>query len=311
MVQDPLERFTDLLAMLLHTYEPLTFEQIRWKLEETCLDPYLEGESGRRQFERDKADLRDRGIEVTTEYPEGLGGVAAYRIHSDDYYLPDLHLTAEEQVALNLAHAAVRLIGTDWIKTAGWKLGGLEIESTPRVAVAGLGALPGLAEAVSQRAAVRFTYKDRIREVDAWQLLFRERYWYLCGHDHDRDDHRFFRIDRIAPGPVEVAGPWARTPPEDYDAALELPDPWLMGDQPVTAHVAVDPVAEHRVRRELGDPEPAGATTQGWIIVPVEVAHRPSFRSWLLGHLDHVRIEGPPELRDEIVAWLESLAGTP
>jgi hypothetical protein len=43
-------------------------------------------------------------------------------------------------------------------------------------------------------------------------------------------------------------------------------------------------------------------------VLPVEVAHRQAFRSWLLGHLDHVRVERPADLRAEIVAWLEALA---
>lgn len=314
MAADRLERLTDLLAVLLHTYEPLTLEQIRQALEESSADPYPEGESGRRQFERDKALLREQGIEVTTEYPEGLGGgVAAYRIRPEDYELPGLGLTADEQVALNLAYAAVRVGGTDWTETAGWKLSATDldvsrIEPGPPMSLTGLDALPTLEEAVTQQQAVDFVHDSKDRTVDAWRLLFREHYWYLCGHYHQTDEHRFFRVDRIDPDSIEVAGPWSRTPPDGYDAAAELPEPRLMGDETVTATVAVDAVVKDRVSADLGHPEPVGTTADGWTVLPVEVAHRPSFRSWLLGHLDHVRLEGPADLRDEIVNWLQDLA---
>ena len=73
---DRLERLTDLLALLLHTNEPLTLEQIRERMAEGSIG-YEPGESGRRSFERDKSTLRDEGIEITVEYQEGEVGAAA------------------------------------------------------------------------------------------------------------------------------------------------------------------------------------------------------------------------------------------
>ena len=44
----------------------------------------------RRQFERDKETLRELGIPIRVETVDGFGAEQAYRIHPDDYYLPDL-----------------------------------------------------------------------------------------------------------------------------------------------------------------------------------------------------------------------------
>jgi proteasome accessory factor B len=34
-----------------------------------------------------------------------------------------------------------------------------------------------------------------------------------------------------------------------------------------------------------------------------------AFRSWLFGLGDHAEVLGPPEVRADIVAWLEHMAG--
>jgi predicted DNA-binding transcriptional regulator YafY len=39
------------------------------------------------------------------------------------------------------------------------------------------------------------------------------------------------------------------------------------------------------------------------------VVNRPAFRSWVLGLLDHAEVLEPAELRQEVVGWLEEIAG--
>ena len=46
----------------------------------------------------------------------------------------------------------------------------------------------------------------------------------------------------------------------------------------------------------------------GSVEVRFSVSNRVALRSWVLGLLDHAEVVGPPELRAEIVAWLESIA---
>jgi predicted DNA-binding transcriptional regulator YafY len=44
------------------------------------------------------------------------------------------------------------------------------------------------------------------------------------------------------------------------------------------------------------------------MIVEVTVNNRPAFRSFVLGFLEHAEILDPPDLRADIVEWLEAVA---
>ena len=114
---DRLERVTDLVLVLLDAHQPLTLDAIAHQVP-----GYPSEHTARRQaFERDKRTLRDGGIEVravSIDGPEQIG----YVIRPEDYYLPDLELSAEEQAALNLAVAGVHL-GEPSGRDALWRLG--------------------------------------------------------------------------------------------------------------------------------------------------------------------------------------------
>jgi predicted DNA-binding transcriptional regulator YafY len=45
----------------------------------------------------------------------------------------------------------------------------------------------------------------------------------------------------------------------------------------------------------------------GSVEVELEVTNRESFRSFVLIFLDHAEVLGPPELRQDIIAWLSEL----
>jgi len=45
------------------------------------------------------------------------------------------------------------------------------------------------------------------------------------------------------------------------------------------------------------------------LVVAVDVTNRAGFRTWLVTFLDRAEVLSPPELRAEIVTWLEDLAG--
>ena len=82
-----------------------------------------------------------------------------------------------------------------------------------------------LRDAMRARQQVRLTYQGRHddhprdRVVDPWQLDVTPDGWYLHGHDHDADDHRVFRLDRV--GSLEVlAAPVVHPPPD-----TTLPEP--------------------------------------------------------------------------------------
>jgi len=120
-VPDRLERLVNLTATLLETRRPLSLDELSERVE-----PRYPEELGsrRRQFERDKETLRELGIPIRVESVDGFGSEQAYRIHPDDYYLPELELTEAELAALHVAVTAVRLEG-DAGREGLAKLGGV------------------------------------------------------------------------------------------------------------------------------------------------------------------------------------------
>ena len=44
----------------------------------------------------------------------------------------------------------------------------------------------------------------------------------------------------------------------------------------------------------------------GSVTLEVEVTNRRAFRTFVLGLLEHAEIVSPPELRDDLVEWLEA-----
>ena len=47
----------------------------------------------------------------------------------------------------------------------------------------------------------------------------------------------------------------------------------------------------------------------GGIVVSLPVVNRAAFRSWVVDLLDHAEVLSPPELRVDMVAWLDAVAG--
>ena len=302
---DKVERLTNLLLVLLDAEVPLTLEHIVHTVEgyPTGHDAY------RLAFERDKRLLRDQGITVSVEPVPG-SDVLGYRIHPEDYYLPDMDLGAEEQQSLNLALAAVRL-DPQASREASWKLGTSDVVAgtvAPLAALPTAPALPVVHEAMRSHRAVRFVHRGTTRTLDPYGLLFRHGFWYAVGRDHDRDAVRSFRVDRIEGDVAVLDAPFER--PVGFDPAAALPeDPWMMGEgDAVVARVWVDAVHATLTESELGSGAVAERGADGSIVVHLPVVNADAFRSWVLGLLDHAEVLGPAELRAALVHWLEPLA---
>lgn len=302
---DRLERLTNLVANLLETRRALTLEEIV-----ELVPGYPDDKASyRRQFERDKDTLRGIGIPLTIEAVESLGPEHGYRIRPEDYYLPELDLTTEERAALHIAVTAVQLDGGD-SREALWKLGGVEGDAAP--ALASLPTVPSLAplfDAYRRRATVTFTHRGETRTVDPWGILFRRGHWYVVGYDHTREAPRSFRADRI--DDVSPGRSGAFEPPADVEpGSLLRDDPWSFGiEPPIEARLLVDQLAAASVISELGEEAVIERRADGSAIVRLAVTHRPAFRSFVLGFLDHAEILEPAELRSDMTAWLREIAG--
>lgn len=263
-------------------------------------------ESMRKQLHRDKDVLISQGVPLRMFERDNDW---LYEIRRSEYYLPQLGLDWEEQLAIELALAVVRLggLGPD---DALRKLGAeVDPTSIPLVALPTESVLPELTEARRLLATASFRYSGLDRTVDLWGVSFQNGHWYAVGWDEGRGDQRVFRVDRIE-GDVTIGPPGAVTVPEDFDPATAVPDqPLLPGDQPATAEVWVDALHAPAVVERLGAEADHDSRADGSVVVRFPVSHRGAFRSWLFGLLDHARVLGPPELRDDVVGWLQAMAG--
>lgn len=310
---DPLERLTNLLALLLETRTPLSLVQIADELA----GQYPDGETARRAaFERDKSMLRAEGVPIEMVTLTGdQAGQTGYWVDRRAYELGDLGLTAAELRALNAAVAAVRL-GTSWGEEALWKVGtGENSSARDRAgATAFLPSLPALApfyDAVARRCVVTFSYRDSRRSLEPYGLLGRQGNWYVFGRDIDRDDRRTFRVDRIE-GAVVLSDPDAFVRPDDIDVRAAFPSDskliGLEGDVAPEADVLIAPARAGLVERELGEEGIVERRADGSLLVRVPCANRLAFRAWVLGHLEHAEVMAPQSERDAMVEWLRSIA---
>lgn len=323
MADDRFERLANLVTYLLDAGEGgngASYADIV-----SAIPGYPEGEESRRRaFERDKKLLRDEDLPLVEQ--DGR-----YWIPPDEYYLPDLALTEDEQLALQLAVAAVP-VSTGEGGEAGAALqklslasgGGLDLGDGLAAAggplpVADLDEhplLPVLHGAIRRRATVTFSHRGTERTVEPVRLFFRGGNWYLFAFDRLRDAERNFRVDRIE-GDVAVG------PPASFDARASaaarstgeaMPhEPWLYGagadEEPEQARVRVDAVLAAKAVRGAGASASVERHDDGSVTLTMPVRHREAFRSWVLGMLDHAEVVGPPALRDDVVRWLRGLAG--
>ena len=300
---DRLERVTDLVLVLLHTAQPLTLDAIA-----NQVPGYPVEHAARRQaFERDKRLLRDEGIPVLTER---LGGHEqyGYRIDRDAFYLPDLALEPDEQVALHLAVAGVHL-GDPSGRDALLKLGASGLADVrPIASMVPSPALIELFEAVRTRATATFAYRGEERSVAPVGLRFRFGHWYLVAWDVDRTAVRTFRVDRIEGG-VGRGNAGGAQVPEGVDIERALPDePWQAdGEDAVGMRVRVDALEGPRVADEVGLDKVTVRHPDGSVEVSFAVSSFISIRSWVLGLLDHATVLEPAEFRSELVTWLQAL----
>jgi proteasome accessory factor B len=304
---DALERLTNLLAVLLETKVPLSLDRIFHNMPGQYPNEVV---ARRGAFERDKGVLRSQGIPL--QQAMLADGGTGYWIDRNAYELGDLGLTEDEKRALQLAVAAVHL-GVEWGDDALLKIGGPDGLFEATDVTAALPSLPALAplfDAHLSRATTTFRYRGKPRQLDPWGLLSREGFWYVVGLEHGSGERRTFRVDRIE-SDVEIGEAASFTVPDGFDPATAvMDDPKAIGDAVGTiATVKVDSLRAQRVENEVGAGNVDERSDDGSIVVRVPCANLDAFRSWLFGLGDHAEVLSPPEVRSDIVGWLEHLAG--
>lgn len=300
---------TNLLALLLETQVPIPLRRIRTEL----VGQYPDSDKAARQaFERDKAALRGIGVPIETQVASGdeMSGQTQYWIDRSTYELDDLDLDGDEMRALQVAVATVR---TDAGQEAIWKLGGALGDERPPISAVlpDRPELPAIRSAIAARSPISFGYRDARRTVDPWGVLLRGGFWYLVGHDHDREAKRTFRVDRMG-GPIDVGAPGSFERPADFDPRDAFPaDPKQIGHAPddgVEAVVRIDEIRAGAIERELGADRVIARHDDGGIDVQVPATNLDAFRSWVLGLVEHAEVLGPEAVRAHVVDWLRAVA---
>lgn len=251
------ERLTALALLLLSTRRPLTKEQIGQFVGEYNTSDRTAFE---RQFERDKNELRELGLDieaVDASDPES----AAYIADLAGSFLPPISFDADEKLLLGMA--AGLWSDADWgraSRTALTKLEAAGGETIPE-AVSAVGSAVTRSEAVdtiiSARAAgqrIAFGYRKprqpaaERRVVEPWGCVIRGERWFLVGRDVDRAAVRVFRLSRIDGAVTVVGRPGAFQLPAGASIEAELQT--VLDREPVgTARLSLAPGRSPALRR--------------------------------------------------------------
>jgi proteasome accessory factor B len=298
-VAPKVERLVNLTIALLEARRPMSLEDLRRR---TGYYDQRDRESARRMFERDKDELRSLGVPVRTEH-DPLSGEAGYVVDRRDYELPDVDLDRDEMAALAVA---LRVTGRADERLALSKLAARAPDpvAAPATVEARVAletqAVDGVADAVVGRQAIRFSYQtgsgeQRERTVDPYGVVLRRGTWYVVGRDHDRDDLRAFRLDRVRSRVRPVGEPGAYEIPDDVDPGAHVQGP--VGEA-TDVLLAVSSTARWAAEARGG--HPAGTHEDGRDLVRLDDVDPTRLLPWVLGFGADVEVLDPPELRDRV-----------
>jgi predicted DNA-binding transcriptional regulator YafY len=293
----PMERLTQILSMLAGAPgRTLTADQILDVVPYGAADRVDQ----RDQLRRDMRHLETLGWQIDNIAREGEA--ARYRLTAIDNRLR-VEFTPEERAELLRAASAASLaVLFDDLGDAGTTPSSeVQVLAEPEPAALGL-----VQRAVAQHCLLRFTYRDKPREVHPHGLHVRPGGWYLTGVETGATNPKTFVVGRMSVVTIDTPGT-AHVPDQTARPQLD-PITWAI-DEPVD--VAVRTTAEHQENVEglLG---PASAVELGDddVILTIPVTHRQAFRRRLYELGTRVVLLGPDEVRDEVRAELEAVAGT-
>lgn len=312
----PEERLVNLVVALVATEQGLTKDTILRSVSgyREQSDAGASKDALEKMFERDKENLRRLGVPIETigdwADPDDLRE-ARYRIPTAEYELPeDIVFTPAELALLNLAGgvwsegsmSADARSGLRKIRALGISVDEPIIGYSPRISLREPAFAP-LQQAIESGRIVTFSYlkpgeqAPRTRRVQPLALVEYEGRWHVFGNDLGVGAERTFLLTRIVDG-VTITR-------ETFDPALRdgAGDRALAGLAEVAARnialLEVNPGTEAALRLSRR----AETADQG-IRVPYVDAH--VFADELASYGPEVRVVGPDDLRDQVIARLRA-----
>lgn len=314
MAERKTERLMNLIFALLSTRQYLSKDQIR-----EAIADYRESTvpAFERKFERDKAELRDLGIEIEMGSHDVLGDDPGYRIVRETVELPDLSFTREESTVIAIAaqmwdHAGMS--GSSAMALAKLKAIGVTVDSSsaqlnePKLAT-NEPTFDAVWEATQRRIEIGFTYRApgtvaAERRLQPWKMLqWRDR-WYVCGQDLDREAPRMFRLSRMIGDVEDLSRPGAFEVPADADVS-HLVASLLPAAPDEDAELLVRAGRAQALRRRATSV--SASSREDFETVRVPYATTEDFASRIASYGPDVLVVGPETLRDAVRRHLEAV----
>jgi predicted DNA-binding transcriptional regulator YafY len=290
----------------------------------------MSDEAFARRFYADRSELLALGVPLESQRDD-FTGEELYTLLQERYFLPGLNLSDAELAALS---TAVHLLDGQFAYAEPLRLALQNLalgrpnpsyDAAPEVSVRLLGSgftaevavrLQKLETAISKQRTVVFRYwaissdEEAVRTVDPYSLYLMGGHWYVIGRDHDRDDVRTFRLDRVR-GDVRFATRRERdfrVPAEFNPSAYRNRAPWQLGDGDEQATILVEPEAAWLVERAVGQYGTMEHRDDRSLLYTTTVADWHELAGWLIGLDGLASPLAPPELVERVAAALERVA---
>lgn len=315
------ERLMNLLIMLLVTRRHVDRDHIRASLYADSTDEAFE-----KMFERDKDDLRQLGVPIEMASQDAFfDDEQGYRIRRSAFELPDIALEADEAAVVGLAarvwqHAGLAGATSDAMAklvAAGVPVDRSALDLVEPQLSAEEPSFDVFWAATQRRQPVAFDYhrgqlpQASRRHIQPWRVAWSHGRWYVLGYDLDRAAPRLFRLSRVD-GDVVTTGPAGSyelpTDVDFHEMTRQLAPARAAGEPAV---VLVRPGHATGLRRQAvsvqeGVEGPDGRT---WDRLVIDGTTTESVADEVLGFGPAAYVEGPAELREEVVRRLTAVVG--
>jgi proteasome accessory factor BC len=318
---EKLIRQLSLISYLMAERRPVTALEIRRDVEGYS---GMNEDAFARRFYADRAELESLGIHLTVDKPlDGVAEQENYSLRPENFHLPAIAFTDEElaslQFALNLldgefAYAEplrLALQQISWGRPSPLRSpdqGSLALGITGSAGGHELSQrLAKIETAIFRQKTITFDYYTMergelgARKVDPYHLLFRGGQFYVLGRSHERRALRVFRLSRIQ-GKVAYATKAEHDfkrptdfDPREYANRAE----WQYGEPIATAEIWVSERIAWQIERNYGHFGEISPAEHG-VLFMTSYSNARQLASWVLRLGEHVRVEGPPELADDV-----------